>query len=200
MPRTTRRRFLERSLLAPALLLARPFLGAGQRGLDQFVLPAPSCTDTRVPTPAVGEAHDFMPGSPERSSLADRGTVGTKLILTGSVIGLTCGPVKGAILDVWQADASGRYDDKGFFLRGHQLTDAQGRYHFETVVPGAFGNRARHLDVRVQAPGKPILATQLFFPGERLNARDPYFRPELVVKMTGENDAKTAVFDFILNI
>src|SRR3712207_6926313 len=46
-----------------------------------------------------------------------------------------CRPVAGALLDFWQADARGEYDNSGFRLRGHQFADSRGRYRLRTVVP-----------------------------------------------------------------
>ena len=61
----------------------------------------------------------------------------------------------------------GNYDNVGFRLRGHQFTDAEGRYPLQTIVPGLYPGRTRHIHVKVQAPNGPILTTQLYFPNER---------------------------------
>jgi len=60
----------------------------------------------------------------------------------------------------------------GYRLRGHQFTDEAGRYALETVVPGLYPGRTRHLHVKVQAPNQPVLTTQLYFPGQPSNATD----------------------------
>jgi protocatechuate 3,4-dioxygenase beta subunit len=52
---------------------------------------------------------------------------GTKLVIEGSVLTTGCKPVPRAMLDCWQADATGRYDNAGYRLCGHQLTDESGR-------------------------------------------------------------------------
>ena len=69
-------------------------------------------------------------------------------MLSGTVYGPDCRtPLPGALLDVWQADHAGHYDIKEpanltdrtpFRLRGRLLTDAQGRYEIETIVPGRY--------------------------------------------------------------
>ena len=66
-----------------------------------------------------------------------------------------------ALLDVWHADDRGGYDTAGFRLRGHQFTDGSGRFELETIVPGLYPGRTRHIHVKVQAPNGPILTTQL---------------------------------------
>src|SRR5438309_7854993 len=79
-------------------------------------------------TPPQTEGPYFKPGSPARTSLIESGMTGTWLLLSGRVLTLACAPVAGATLDFWQADAGGTYDNSGYRLRGHQLTDAAGRY------------------------------------------------------------------------
>jgi len=111
-----------------------------------------------------------------------------------------CRPVTGALLDFWQADRDGEYDNVGFRLRGHQFTDGAGRYRLETVVPGLYPGRTRHIHVRVQAPEGRILTTQLFFPGEPRNRNDFVFRPDLVVAMKQGERVRQAAFHFVLDV
>lgn len=87
-------------------------------------------------TPALTEGPYFTSGSPERASLYEEGMAGIKLVITGYVYTADCKPVANAFLDFWQADANGVYDNSGYTLRGHQFTDANGRYQLITVVPG----------------------------------------------------------------
>ena len=105
------------------------------QGLDKFTIPTVACKDEK-PTPGVADDKTFRPGAPQRTRLADAGTPGQKLVLTGTVKGVVCGPIKGARVDFWQADARGVYDATGFRLRGYQMTDANGQYRLETIVPG----------------------------------------------------------------
>ncbi|HYN10965.1 MAG TPA: hypothetical protein VES67_26520 [Vicinamibacterales bacterium] len=189
----SRRRFLaEVGGLTGVLAIAQ--LDA-QRGLDQFVIPSPGCTEADL-TPAVADAAGFKAGSPARTSLLETGLTGSKAVIAGFVIGLKCGRVKGARLDFWHADSRGAFDQQGFRFRGHQLTDGEGRYRLETLMPGAAGNRAPSLGVRLTPPGQPPLTTMLFFPDEPRNARDPQFAPKLVMRRA----AGTFTFDFILNL
>jgi protocatechuate 3,4-dioxygenase beta subunit len=53
---------------------------------------------------------------------------------------------------LWHADERGEYDNGGFRYRGHLFTDAQGRYHFRTILPALYPGRTRHYHVKVQAP------------------------------------------------
>ena len=115
------------------------------------------------------------------SSLLEPGISGTRLLLIGQVRALDCTALPAVLLDFWQADADGVYDNRGYRLRGHQFTDSEGRYRLETVVPGLYPGRTRHIHVKVQAPNGPVLTTQLYFPGEPHNRSDRIFSPDLLV-------------------
>jgi protocatechuate 3,4-dioxygenase beta subunit len=103
----------------------------------------------------------FKSNSPERTSLIESGLTGTKLVLTGYVLGTDCKPIAHALLDFWQADGKGQYDNAGYMLRGHQFTDEAGRYHLETIVPGPYPGRTEHIHVKVQSPKGTVLTTQI---------------------------------------
>jgi protocatechuate 3,4-dioxygenase beta subunit len=125
---------------------------------------------------------------------------GTRIVVAGSVLATDCRPIPGALVDFWQADDRGEYDNAGFRLRGHQFTDELGRYRLETVVPGVYPGRTRHFHVRVQAPSQSVLTTQLYFPDEPGNRSDGIFRPELVMAVRDAERQKTAAFDFVLAV
>ncbi len=160
-------------------------------------------SDCRVPaelTATATEGPYFKAGSPERASLVEPGMPGTRLVLAGRVLSRSCAPIASALLDFWQADANGDYDNAGYRLRGHLFADAQGRYRLESVVPGLYPGRTRHLHVKVQAPGRTALTTQLYFPEEQRNAADSIFRPDLVVRVERSATQWTASFDFVLEL
>ncbi|HEX2566348.1 MAG TPA: intradiol ring-cleavage dioxygenase [Burkholderiales bacterium] len=131
----------------------------------------------------------FKPSSPERRDLREN-SAAPALVLSGLVLGADCKPVAHALLDFWHADERGDYDNEGFRYRGHQFTDAQGRWRLDTIVPAVYPGRTRHIHVKVQRPGGRVLTTQLYFPGEPGNARDGLFSRALVLK-----DNK---FDFVV--
>ena len=175
---------------------------AGSRALAQprTLAATPSCVDKGTPTPPQTAGPFFKPRSPQRASLLEPGMDGTRIVVTGSVLSTSCRPIAGALLDFWQADGRGEYDNAGFRLRGHQFADEQGRYRLETVVPGLYPGRTRHIHVRVQAPNQPVLTTQLYFPDEPGNRGDGIFRPELVMAVRDEPGAKAGAFDFVLAV
>ncbi len=155
-----------------------------------------SCTGR--PTPAQTEGPFFRAGSPERTSLLEPGLPGIRLVLTGRVLTADCTPVAGTLLDFWQADAAGVYDNRAYRLRGHQVADANGRYSLETIVPGEYPGRTAHIHVKVQVPGRSPLTTQLYFPGQARNKQDSIFDPTLVMDVHETAAGKAATFDFIV--
>ena len=148
-----------------------------------------------VLTPRQTEGPFFTPNSPQRISLIENGSNAPRLVLVGTVLTPDCKPVPNALLDFWHSDEEGAYDNRGFRYRGHQHADAQGRYRLETIVPAQYPGRTRHIHVKVQAPGKRILTTQIYFPGDPGNARDFLYRAELEMKKAGGAEAS---FDFVV--
>ncbi len=156
-----------------------------------------TCNAPAALTVAETEGPYFKAGSPESAALATN-LPGTQLVLTGYVLAADCKPVAHALLDFWQANASGQYDNSGYSLRGHQYTDAAGKYQLETVVPGLYPGRTEHIHVKVQASGGPVLTTQLFFPGVAQNDSDGIFDPSLVMAVQTTSTAWTGSFNFVI--
>ncbi len=204
-PRHLSRKTVLRAALAagvalPAALMGVPAL-ARTVGPDGGPLDlTPECDDGDDPTPPQMEGPYFKPNSPRRTSLVDAGTPGTRLTVTGYVFGLACQPLGNVLLDFWQADVNGVYDNTGFRFRGHQFTDAGGAFTLTTIVPGLYPGRTRHLHVKVQAPGRPVLTTQLYFPGEPRNNTDSLFDPRLLMVVRNVTGGREATFDFVLNV
>lgn len=170
-------------------------------GANQQLTPTPACGDADDLTPAQTEGPYFTPNSPERVSLVESGISGTRLVLEGAVVTRDCQPVARALVDFWQCDNAGVYDNSGYRLRGHQFTDASGRYRLETIVPGIYTGRTRHIHVKVQAPNRPVLTSQLYFPNEPANQRDGIYNAALVLENYRDaGGGKAGTFDFVLNI
>jgi len=119
--------------------------------------------------------------------------LGERLVVSGRVLDEDARPVSGALLEVWQANAAGRYRHKGdqhdapldpnFTGYGRTITDAEGRYKFVTIRPGAYpwGNhpnawRPAHIHFSLFGTGLlSRLVTQMYFPGDPLLAFDPIY-------------------------
>ncbi|GAA0596871.1 carbohydrate-binding protein [Streptomyces crystallinus] len=203
-PRPSRKTVLRAALAAgvalPVSMAAVPALARGAVGSGTGPELTPPCDDGDHPTPEQIEGPYFKPNSPERTSLLEPGTPGTRLTVTGYVFGRACLPLAGVLLDFWQADTNGAYDNTGFRMRGHQYTDARGAFTLTTVVPGLYPGRTRHIHVKAQAPGRPVLTTQLYFPGEPRNNTDSLFDARLLMTVRDAGGAKQAAFDFVLDV
>jgi protocatechuate 3,4-dioxygenase beta subunit len=162
--------------------------------------PTAACTDDDDPTPAQTEGPYFTPNSPLRTSLLESGVSGARLTISGLVLSTSCQPVGQALVDFWQADNGGNYDNFGYRLRGHQFTDASGRFVLETIVPGLYPGRTRHIHVKVQPPNGRILTSQLYFPGESRNSSDGIFNPDLLVTVQSTGTPMQATFNFVVQV
>jgi protocatechuate 3,4-dioxygenase beta subunit len=178
---------------------APPASATTDAGTATTLAPTPACDDGDDPTISQTEGPYFTPNSPQRASLLEAGVGGQRLVVAGTVLTTDCRPVQRALLDFWQADDAGQYDNQGYRLRGHQFSDDQGGWRLETVVPGLYTGRTRHIHVKVQAPDGPVLTTQLYFPGEPENDRDGIFSPELVLAGVRDvGDTRQGSFTFVL--
>ena len=143
----------------------------------------------------------YKEGAPFKQTLGEGVKEGERLIITGKVTDTRCQPIKNAVLDIWQANSTGKYDNEGFTLRGKINTDNDGNYVIDTIVPKEYAagdiNRPGHIHLKVGAPNQPILTTQLYFEG------DPYLTDRedksLIMKVTDDkNGTKKANFDFVI--
>jgi protocatechuate 3,4-dioxygenase beta subunit len=209
--RLSRRRLLQLGLALPLPMVlaacddeptervAGPTTATTAAGAAGTLAPTPACDDGDEPTLEQTEGPYFTPNSPERASLLEAGMAGQRLVVTGTVVTTDCRPVRRALLDFWQADDAGEYDNQGYRLRGHQFSDARGAWRLETIVPGLYTGRTRHIHVKVQAPDGPVLTTQLYFPGQPENERDGIFSSELLLAdVRDAGGARRGSFTFVL--
>jgi len=186
-------------------MLVTSALGAGgvltlATSLAQPLSPTPECHDGDAATLRQTEGPFFKPSSPERAELIEPGMAGQPIELVGYVLTRGCKPVANALVDLWQADDTGDYDNSGFRLRGHVRADGEGHYRFRTILPGAYESRTRHFHIKVAPPGGRLLTTQLYFPGEPKNAKDGLFRKELLIRMVRNQGSLAGRFDFVLDM
>ncbi len=149
-------------------------------------------------TPGLTEGPYYKAGSPEQADLYQDGMPGTKLVITGYVYDTNCQPVANAWLDFWQADANGNYDNSGYTLRGHQYTDANGRFQLTTVVPGLYPGRTEHIHFKVQAPDGQVITSQLFFPGVAQNDSDGIYNANLLLSIQETGDGWQGQYNFVV--
>lgn len=119
--------------------------------------------------------------------------IGERMIVSGRVLDENGRPVAGALVEIWQANAAGRYRhavdnhdaplDPNFTGCGRVLTDGEGRYRFKTIKPGAYPwrnhyNAWRPAHIHLSLFGQGFLqrlVTQMYFPGDPLLPYDPMF-------------------------
>lgn len=176
------------------LLLGASMLPGAAAGQS---MPKPAC----VVTPEQTEGpyfSDFMLNRSDIRSDPTDGTIKAGIPLTLSlrvlaVDGNRCAALPGAIVDIWHCDAAGTYSDavdgtfdtRGKkFLRGYQVTDAEGAVRFRTIYPGWYPGRAVHVHFKVRTKARSgrdaEFTSQLYFPdgiNERVLAAASYARP-----------------------
>jgi protocatechuate 3,4-dioxygenase beta subunit len=123
-----------------------------------------------TPTPTEVLGPFFKKGAPNATNLRAPGDAGFPLRVAGKVWNTRGDKVPGAIVEMWQADAEGRYDVKGYRYRTKLQMEASAEYNVETVMPGHYSDRpAQHIHYMITAPGHRPLVTQIYF------ATDPWF-------------------------
>jgi protocatechuate 3,4-dioxygenase, beta subunit len=144
---------------------------------------------------------------------------GEIIVIEGRVLNQAGEPVEGARLVIWQANGIGRYAhpndsnpapiDANFVGFAEVISGCDGAYRFKTVKPGAYpaeSDRIRPPHIHFEVQGKfDRLITQMYFPDEPLNARDPLLlsanAPDLLVARplaSPDNSNPTFVFDIVL--
>jgi protocatechuate 3,4-dioxygenase alpha subunit len=156
------------------------------------------------------------------NDLTARGAAGQTIVIAGRVLDGDGAPVPDALLEIWQANAAGRYDhpddgrntplDPQFSGFGRASTDEQGRFRFRTIKPGPVPSaggalQAPHLNVSVFARGLlKRLVTRIYFPDEPLNAQDPVLtslpeatrRATLIARPANGESEPVLYFDIVL--
>lgn len=166
------------------------------------------------PTSPDIEGPYYRAGAPFSNDLVPPGGMGRRLRIIGCVKGVDGRPLPGALVDVWQADASGAYDivepenaaNRGtpFRFRARMNAGADGCYAYRTVMPGQYevseGQfRPSHIHYKVSAPGYRGLTTQLYFDGDRYNAADPWFQASNAVHLVNApGGGEAGRFDVVL--
>lgn len=192
---STRRSLLTAFLTLPLIEAART--RAFAQAAPELPL-TPACDDGDEPTLEREAGPFFRPNSPLNWDLYPDAPGGERITVAGFVFDNRCRPLAGSLVEIWQADEKGDYDSVGFRLRGHQFTDTQGRWWFNTIVPALYPGRTRHFHFKVQRPGGRVLTTQLYFPGEPSNAGDRLFDEALLLDIKQTGDGRFGRFNFVV--
>ncbi len=145
----------------------------------------------------------YRENAPLRTDLRD-GINGTRVDISGSVLDTGCQPIPNALIDVWQADNGGDYDNSSdaYVLRGRFYSNESGEYTFRTIHPGHYPNggtyRPAHIHVKVSAEGYKDLTTQLYFAGDEYNDGDPFIVDTLIMDIVEDGENELCTFNFVL--
>jgi protocatechuate 3,4-dioxygenase, beta subunit len=161
------------------------------RAPEQDLVPLDhTLSEVTGPGPALAEV---TPEDADLTRNADTGdeAMGERIIVIGTVYDEDGTPLPGTLLEIWQANAAGRYIHKGdqhpapldpnFVGKGRCITDESGAYRFLTIKPGAYpwrnhpnAWRPAHIHFSVLGPAFVTrLVTQMYFPGDPLHELDP---------------------------
>lgn len=153
---------------------------------------APPQTISEVTGPLFGRA-DVKPEEADLTAQHEGEPLGERIIVSGRVLDENGQPIPSALIEIWQANAAGRYRhptdqhdaplDPNFTGCGRVVTDAEGRYTFKTIKPGAYpwrnhynAWRPAHIHLSIFGQGfMQRLVTQFYFPGDPLLAYDPMY-------------------------
>src|SRR5437870_2704745 len=174
-------------------------VAAATAAATQATSAALACTAPAAALVELTEGPYYKANPPQNAVLRTTGVAGTPLTLTGYVVSKSCQPIANAKLDFWQADGNGSYDNSGYTLRGWQLTDANGAYRLETVIPGLYPGRTEHIHFKVTVNGQTY-TSQLFFPGVSQNEGDSIYSSQMLVKLNTNTSPATATFTFVVNV
>jgi catechol 1,2-dioxygenase len=206
------------SLILPAHVAATEASGdLGAQSPPLLVVDKPQTPEKFAPTEdnILGPYH--RRGAPYRAKITPPLEPGEPLVVHGHVWGQdTRKPLAGAVLEVWQANAAGRYDNDdpsappkpGVFVnRARLVCDENGYYEFETIKPGRYKVgpelwRPAHIHYMIAAPGYKTLVTQLYFKGDPYNESDDFIKPSLIIDPTvvkvREAQVQLGRFDIVL--
>jgi protocatechuate 3,4-dioxygenase beta subunit len=142
--------------------------GSGATAASATPATAAGATGACVLAPEMTEGPYYVAGEPTRRDVTE-GKPGAPLALKLTVVDTSCAPISGATVEIWHADASGDYSAFGkgassrTFLRGQQVTGADGLVSFDTIYPGWYQGRATHIHLKVHRGGNTVHTGQLFF-------------------------------------
>lgn len=173
-------------------------VGAGTAGALLLASSLSKASETCGPTPPQ-TAGPFYPGEANFKADSDltkiightERALGQVVYIHGTIVDAQCRPIENANVEIWQACASGRYNnhkdsnpaplDPNFKYWGEAFTGKDGHYMFKTIIPGAYPadkdwTRPPHIHFKISCLGYRELVTQMYFKGDALNERDLILR------------------------
>ncbi len=172
-----------------------------------------TCNPTTLDYYGTGPFYTENPPMIEENNLALPSEKGERVIISGRILNLDCDAfIPNTVVDVWQANNEGQYDNQGFLLRGFTKSNTQGFYLFETIKPGKYLNgnsfRPSHIHYKISPPGFNSLTTQLYFEGDKSIENDAaasitsgtYDATHRIISLTKNSDnILEGTFDIVIN-
>jgi protocatechuate 3,4-dioxygenase, alpha subunit len=132
---------------------------------------------------------EFAQGANDLTSVEGKKAKGEVIEITGSVVQADGRALDNVVLEIWQADAQGRFDNPEFFGWGRVATNQSGVYSFKSIKPGACEGRAPHVNFLVLYSGlMRALHTTMFLDASKdpvLDAVPSHLRERLIAKRQG---------------
>lgn len=193
--------------------LHEPYRSTIKRSPQQPLIPLPQ-TLSELTGPVYGEeAIRPLDNDLTRNAVKNGEVIGERIIVVGRVLDEDSRPIPNALIEIWQANACGRYIhkndqhpaplDPNFTGAGRCLTDENGAYRFTTIRPGAYPwrnheNAWRPAHIHFSIFGRNFLqrlVTQMYFPGDPLLPLDPIFN-----SVPDENGRKRLISEYVHDI
>ena len=154
----------------------------------------------------------FVENAPLRTVIAHADEPGQRLFIAGRILQSDCEtPIAGAMIEIWHANDVGCYsinldcitgnpDNDYFNLRGKMYSNQSGQYAFETILPGYYGNRPRHIHIKITTPSNEVLISQIYFSNDVFCDTDPWCQnaDDRIVSLQENNNGFYGELDFNL--
>tara|TARA_B110000014_G_C19933159_1_gene482770 strand:- start:9 stop:809 length:801 start_codon:yes stop_codon:yes gene_type:complete len=155
----------------------------------------------------------FFEGAPLRTVIAHPDEPGQRLFISGRILQNDCeSPISGAMLEVWHPNDAGCYSivedcptgnpaNDYYNLRGKMFSDLNGQYNFETILPGYYEPRPRHIHIKITTPNEEVLVSQLYFEDDPFCESDPWCQDanDRIISLEENEFGLYGEMEFIMN-
>ena len=155
----------------------------------------------------------YFENAPIRNIIAHQDEPGQRLFISGRIMQDNCEyPISGSMIEVWHPNDAGCYsivedcntgnpENDYFNLRGKFFSDVNGYYYFESILPGHYGTRPRHVHIKITTPNGEVLISQLYFENDPFCETDPYCQSaeDRIISLQEIDLALYGEMEFIMN-
>ena len=155
----------------------------------------------------------FVEDAPIRTIIAHSNEPGQRLFVSGRILQDDCEtPISGAMVEVWHANDAGCYsinldcttgnpENDDYNLRGKMFSNESGHYAFETILPGYYASRPKHIHIKITTPNQEVLISQIYFEGDPLCETDSWCQDaeDRILVLEEDNLGLHGELDFNMN-